>query len=58
VDRSGERMTIESMSLFDVENVETMPKVRDMTVGPVAAHEVREFAKRYHYTGSADSIAC
>ena len=45
------------MSLFDVENVAQQPKVRDMSVGPVAAHDVREFAKRYHYTGSADSIA-
>jgi hypothetical protein len=45
------------MSLFDVENVEEMPKVRDMIVGPVGARDVREFAKRYHYTGSADSIA-
>lgn len=45
-------MNAAEMSLFDVENVETMPKVRDMTVAPVATSDVNEFAKRYHYTGS------
>jgi hypothetical protein len=44
-------MKIEQVSLFDVEDVETMPKVRDMTVGPVSMADLREFAKRYHYTG-------
>jgi len=29
-------MTANEISLFDVENVETMPKVRDMTVGPAS----------------------
>lgn len=40
-----------NVSLFDVENVETMPKVRDMTVAPVSVGDVQEFAARYHYTG-------
>lgn len=48
-------MTIHNVSLFDVENVETMPRVRDMTAGPVSAADVREFARRYHYTGSDGS---
>lgn len=48
--------TISQVSLFDVENVEEMPKVRDMTVGPVAGSDVREFAKRYHYTGVGNNI--
>jgi hypothetical protein len=42
-------------SLWDVEDVETMPAVRDMTVGPVTAADVREFAQRYHYSGSANN---
>ena len=50
-------MSAHEMSLFDVEDVEVQPKVRDMTVGCVSSSDVREFAKRYHYTGSADSIA-
>jgi hypothetical protein len=45
------------MSLFDVENVEEMPKVRDMTVGPVTNGDVTEFSHRYHYTGLPGS-AC
>jgi hypothetical protein len=46
-------MTAEPLevSLFDVENLEEMPKVRDMTVGPVSVSDVAEFARRYHYTG-------
>lgn len=39
------------VSLWDVEDVETMPAVRDMTVGPVSTADVQEFARRYHYTG-------
>jgi hypothetical protein len=46
---------VEAVSLFDVENVETMPKVRDMTIGPVSTGDVREFARRYHYAGSEGS---
>jgi hypothetical protein len=38
-------------SLWDVEDVQVMPHVRDMTVGPVATSDVQEFARRYHYTG-------
>jgi hypothetical protein len=50
-------MTIEpmSMSLFDVENVEEMPKVRDMIVAPVSNSDVTEFGNRYHYTGTGGS---
>ena len=40
------------MSLFDVEDVDEMPKVRDMIVAPVSNADVTEFARRYHYTGS------
>lgn len=43
------------VSLFDVEDVETMPKVRDMTVGPVSTRDVHEFSRRYHYTGTGGS---
>jgi hypothetical protein len=38
-------------SLWDVEDVEMMPAVRDMTVGPASLADVHEFARRYHYTG-------
>jgi hypothetical protein len=38
-------------SLWDVEDAETMPAVRDMTVGPASVSDVQEFARRYHYTG-------
>jgi hypothetical protein len=45
-----------ALALWDVEDTETaMPAVRDMTVGPVSAADVREFARRYHYSGSADN---
>ena len=41
-------------SLWDVEDTDASAiKVRDMTVAPVEAKEVREFARRYHYTGHA-----
>lgn len=45
-----------AMSLFDVENEQQMPKVRDMTVGPVGAADCREFAHRYHYTGVGNNL--
>lgn len=45
----------ESVSLFDVEDVHQMPKVRDMTVGPVSPADVREFTRRYHYTATSGS---
>jgi adenine modification enzyme len=38
-------------SLWDVEDIATMPAVRDMFVGPAATADVQEFARRYHYTG-------
>ena len=49
-----------ALALWDVENAETMPAVRDMTVGPVSAADVREFARRYHYTrsGGAFQFGC
>lgn len=43
------------VSLFDVENVDTMPAVRDMTVGPVTTADVQEFCHRYHYTATGGS---
>jgi hypothetical protein len=43
------------VSLWDVEDVETMPAVRDMSVWPVSAADVREFARRYHYSQSANN---
>lgn len=47
---SREHKTLD-VSLFDVSDEIEMPKVRDMTVGPVSARDVHEFARRYHYTG-------
>lgn len=47
---------IEAVSLFDVENVETMPKVRDMIVGPANSKDIREFGRRYHYGREPGSI--
>ncbi len=44
-------VTANEMSLFDVEDVEEMPKVRDMIVAPVSNSDVTEFSRRYHYTG-------
>jgi hypothetical protein len=44
------------MSLFDVEDVEQMPKVRDMVVGPVTPDDVQQFARRYHYTGTGGNM--
>lgn len=38
-------------SLFDVEDVVTHPRVRDLHLGQVTAPDVREFARRYHYSG-------
>lgn len=40
------------VSLFDVENETEMPKVRDMTIGPVSTADVAEFSRRYHYTAT------
>lgn len=45
------------MSLFDVEDVEVMPKVRDMAVAPVSTRDVIEFARRYHYTETGGNMA-
>lgn len=39
-----------TFTLWDVEHLESMPHVRDMTVGPVSRDDVQEFARRYHYT--------
>lgn len=38
------------MSLFDVENLDEMPKVRDMTISTVSTSDVQEFSRRYHYS--------
>ena len=45
------------VSLFDVEDVEDMPKVRDMTVGPVSTQDVQEFARRYHYSATGGNAS-
>jgi hypothetical protein len=44
------------MSLFDVEDVEQQPKVRDMMVAPVSSADVHEFAQRYHYTATGGNM--
>ena len=46
-------MSAHEMSLFDVEDVDVQPNVRDMFVAPVTSRDVSEFARRYHYTGFA-----
>ncbi len=38
-------------SLFDIEDATDHPPVRELSVDMVSAPEVREFARRYHYTG-------
>lgn len=43
-------MSIHKMSLFDVEDVQNQPKVREMIIAPVSGSDVHEFAQRYHYT--------
>lgn len=40
------------MSLFDVENVDSQPAVKDMKVAPVSVNDCNEFGNRYHYTGT------
>lgn len=44
------------VSLFDVENETTMPKVRDMVIGPVSTSDVQEFAHRYHYAATGGNM--
>lgn len=46
-------MTSTQRAFFDVEDVQEMPRVRDMTIGRAAPSDVREFTQRYHYTGHA-----
>lgn len=41
-----------NFSLFDVEDTQTTPNVRDMNIGPVSTSDVQEFSKRYHYMAS------
>lgn len=43
--------TGEVRSLWDVEDEDSFPPVREMMVGPVSASDVSEFCGRYHYTG-------
>lgn len=38
-------------SLFDVEDVEVMPKVRETIIAPVTPSDVQQFTHRYHYSG-------
>jgi len=52
-------MTVEQFantSLWDVEDVETMPAVKDMTIGPVGTKQVEEFCRRYHYTSTGGTM--
>jgi hypothetical protein len=44
-----------NLSLWDAEDLDVMPAVREMTVGPASTEDVREFARRYHYTGLGNS---
>lgn len=44
------------VSLFDVQDVDTMPKVRDMNVGPASPADVEEFCRRYHYTATGRNM--
>jgi hypothetical protein len=44
-------VSIRNASLFDVEDVDEMPKVRDMTIARASTSDIQEFARRYHYTG-------
>ncbi len=40
----------DEMSLWDVENLDAMPRVKDMFVASVSQRETDEFCHRYHYT--------
>ena len=44
------------MSLFDVEDVDVQPNVRDMIVAPVTAADVDSFCRRYHYTATGGNM--
>ena len=48
-------MTVRQVSLWDVDDVTEFSPVRDMTVGPVEQIDVREFCRRWHYTGQGGS---
>lgn len=51
-------MPSRDVSLFDVENIgDDMPRVADMTLGPVSPADVHEFGLRYHYTHSGGNAA-
>lgn len=41
----------EHRSLFDIEDVRTMARVRDLTISRVSTTDTTEFTARYHYTG-------
>lgn len=43
-------------SLFET-NEAPIPKVRNMTIGPVSGSDVEEFARRYHYTGTGGNMS-
>ncbi len=53
---TGDHMTITNISLFDVENTDETPKVRDMTIASVSTTEVNEFCQRYHYTATGGNM--
>lgn len=44
-----------NLALWDAENEETAPAVRDMTVGPATTKDCEEFALRYHYSTHASN---
>lgn len=44
-----------NVSLFDADDVESFSPVRQMAVHPVTVGDVEEFARRWHYSGSAGS---
>ena len=50
-------MTSDEMSLWDVENTDVMPKVRDMFVAAVSQRETDEFCRRYHYSTSSGNAS-
>lgn len=43
-------------ALWDVEDSQVIPAVRDMIVAPVTSADVREFCHRYHYTGVGNNL--
>jgi hypothetical protein len=46
---------VRTVSLFDVDDVDTFCRVSDMRVSPVPAGDVNEFCRRWHYTNGGGS---